>query len=171
MSLESHKEAAGAVGCIRCTVITVSDTRSIETDRSGRMIQAQLLGAGHAVTAYHIIPDDEERITQLVQDEAEQADAILLSGGTGVSRRDVTSEAIRPLLDKHLPGFGELFRMLSYQEIGPAAMLSRAVGGMRGDTVVFALPGSPKAVSLALTKLILPELPHLVGERRKGASV
>ncbi len=167
MSVREHKEHAGAISRIRCVVITVSDTRNLDTDLSGRAIHALLDEAGLPVAAYHIVPDEPQEIRRQVERAAQHADAILLSGGTGISHRDNTVDTLASLLEKELVGFGELFRMLSYGEVGSAAMLSRATGGVFSDTLVFAMPGSPKAVSLALKKLIIPELPHLLGELRK----
>lgn len=151
---------------IRCAVITVSDTRTLANDHSGQMAVEILQRAGHEVVHRQIVPDETTHISQAVQAMLERADVqvVLLTGGTGLSVRDVTVEVVEPLLSKSLPGFGELFRMLSYQQIGPAAMLSRALGGLAGRTAIFALPGSPQAVQLALEKLIVPELGHLLGQ-------
>jgi len=128
-----------------------------------------LTATHHEVAGYRILRDEPEEVAALIREIAEQrlADVIITSGGTGISRRDATYEAVAGLLDKRLDGFGELFRMLSYQDIGSAAMLSRAVGGLCRGVVVFALPGSSKAVRLALEKLILPELGHLVFEKER----
>lgn len=149
---------------VHCAVITVSDTRTLDTDSSGRTIQELLVGAGHETVQRTIVPDEPEAITELVGQlvETDGIQAILMTGGTGVSPRDQTVEAIGTLLTKELPGYGELLRMLSYQEIGPAAMLSRAAGGLAGSTVVLTMPGSTAAVRLAMEKVILPELNHLV---------
>ena len=154
---------------VRCGVITVSDTRTEETDTSGKLIRQGLDEAGHSTIAYHIVPDDPTRIRPLLTELLGQAglDAVLISGGTGIARRDVTFDAIQHMLEKQLPGFGELFRALSYEEIGSAALLSRAASGTVGDKVVFSLPGSSGAVRLALDKLILPELGHIVSELHK----
>ncbi len=144
-------------------MLTVSDTRTEQTDGSGRRIRELLEGAGHTVAAYEIVKDEldeiRRRVTTLTQ--AETCRAILITGGTGVAARDVTCEAIDALLDKRLDGFGELFRMLSYEQIGAAAMLSRAVAGTVGRCVVYVMPGSPAAVELAMEKLILPQLGHI----------
>jgi len=150
---------------VRCVVLTISDTRTTETDGSGALIRETLGSAGQTVVGYEILPDEPGRITKRVEywcDRGE-CDALILTGGTGLARRDTTFEAVSQLLAKTLDGFGELFRMLSYQEIGAAAMLSRAVGGVRGSTVVFCLPGSTAAVRLAMDKLIVPQLGHIVG--------
>jgi molybdenum cofactor biosynthesis protein B len=149
----------------RCMVVTVSDTRDLASDRSGQRALDLLTEAGHAVRQREIVSDDRGAITALVQAGIAnpEIDAVILTGGTGIAPRDVTCEAVEALLDKPLHGFGELFRSLSYAEIGSAAMLSRAVGGVAGRTLVFALPGSTKAVELGITKLIAPELGHAVG--------
>ena len=149
---------------VNCAAITVSDTRSVETDRSGKLIQELLIEAGHRVTVYTIIKDEPAQIeAQLIQLCARSdLDAIIFSGGTGIAPRDTTFDALSRLLEKTLPGFGELFRWLSYQEIGSRAIASRAVAGIYRQTLVFSLPGSANAVELALQKLILPELVHLV---------
>ncbi|MCS7239144.1 MAG: MogA/MoaB family molybdenum cofactor biosynthesis protein [Thermoguttaceae bacterium] len=155
---------------LRCAVITVSDTRTVETDRGGAIAAGLLEEAKHVVVHRAIIPDDRERIRQEVfcLFERGDVDVVLLTGGTGLSPRDQTVEAVEPLFTKSLPGFGELFRMLSFHEIGPAAMLSRACAGVIGRMVLFLLPGSPGGVKLALEQLILPELGHIVYELRKG---
>ncbi len=146
-----------------CAVITVSDTRTAETDGSGRRIQELLRGDGHRLVHYQILKDEPDSIAAAIQATPAAAEVIILNGGTGVARRDTTYEAVSRLLDKEIDGFGELFRMLSYQQIGAAAMLSRATAGVMGDRMVFVLPGSTAAVELAMTMLILPELRHVVG--------
>ncbi len=146
-----------------CAVITVSDTRTAETDRSGQRIQELLRGDGHRLVYYRILKDEPDSIAAAIQAAPAAAEVIILNGGTGVARRDTTYEAVSRLLDKEIPGFGELFRMLSYQQIGAAAMLSRATAGVMGDRMVFVLPGSTAGVELAMTMLILPELRHVVG--------
>ncbi|HEX4148124.1 MAG TPA: MogA/MoaB family molybdenum cofactor biosynthesis protein [Pirellulales bacterium] len=154
---------------MQCAVITVSDTRTIETDSGGQGIVDRLLTAGHQVVDRRLVKDEPELVRQAVIALAGNpaVDAILLTGGTGISERDRTYETISELLTRPLPGYGELFRWLSYAEIGAAAMLSRALGGLCGRTVVLTMPGSPAAVRLAMEKLILPELPHLVSEARR----
>ncbi|MBM4242282.1 MAG: molybdenum cofactor biosynthesis protein MoaB [Deltaproteobacteria bacterium] len=149
----------------RCMVITVSDTRDLADDRSGQRASDLLTEAGHVVRTREIVVDERAAIAALVRAAVAdpEIDAVVLTGGTGIAPRDVTYEAIDELLDKPLHGFGELFRSLSYAEIGSAAMLSRAIGGVVGRTVVFALPGSTKAVELGVTKLIAPELGHMIG--------
>jgi molybdenum cofactor biosynthesis protein B len=146
----------------RCAVITVSDTRTVASDRSGQIIQTLLQEAGHQVHDYRIVPDEPDRIRDLCASLAPQVDVMVLTGGTGIAPRDTTYDAIAALLDKTLPGFGELFRYLSFQEIGSRALASRAVAGLYQGTLVFSLPGSSKAVTLAMEALILPELPHLL---------
>lgn len=149
----------------RCMVVTVSDTRDLASDKSGQRAADLLTEAGHVVRSREIVTDDRAAIAALVRAAAAdpEIDAVVLTGGTGIAPRDVTYEAIDELLEKRLHGFGELFRNLSYVEIGSAAMLSRAIGGVLGRTVVFALPGSTKAVELGVTKLIAPELGHMIG--------
>ena len=167
MSSLEHK--AQAPDRARVFVLTVSDTRTDATDTSGRAIVELLLAAGHQVAGKAIEPDDPLRVAELVRQQAAIADvdAIITTGGTGLSSRDSTFEAVDALLHKRLPGFGELFRMLSYHDIGAAAMLSRACAGTIGRVVVISLPGSEQAVRLAMTKLVVPELGHLVQQARK----
>jgi molybdenum cofactor biosynthesis protein B len=154
---------------VRCAVITVSDTRTLENDTGGQTVIDHLARGGHSVVHREIIPDEPARMRPLLDSlrGRDDVDAILLTGGTGITSRDQTYETVSALLDKPLPGYGEVFRMLSYQEIGPAAILSRAVGGLLGRKVVLTMPGSPAAVRLAMEKIIVPELPHLVREARR----
>jgi molybdenum cofactor biosynthesis protein B len=150
-------------------VLTVSDTRTEATDEGGRLCRELVTAAGHVVSGSAIVPDEPSQVQAhlgRLADE-ESTDVVITTGGTGISRRDSTYEAVSGLLEKRLDGFGELFRMLSYQEIGAAAMLSRAVAGLYQGLVIFALPGSPGAVKLALEKLIVPELGHLKFEARR----
>ncbi|GIV62149.1 molybdenum cofactor biosynthesis protein MoaB [Rhodocaloribacter litoris] len=163
MSYETHKEAARETP-VRCAVFTVSDTRTEATDLSGALMKSRLSEAGCEVACYRIIPDEPDEITALLDAWAGRVEVILFNGGTGISRRDTTYDALSARLEKTLPGFGELFRMLSFEEIGPGAMLSRATAGVYRDTLVFATPGSTNAVRLALDRLIVPELRHLVWE-------
>ena len=167
MSSEEHKSAAPVR--VRVFVLTVSDTRTDDNDTSGRAIGEMLSAAGHQVAGKAIEKDEPSRVAELVRQQSVigDADAIITTGGTGLTSRDSTFEAIDALLTKRLPGFGELFRMLSYEDIGSAAMMSRACAGTIGKTVVIALPGSEKAVRLAMTKLVLPELTHLVQQATK----
>lgn len=166
-SVQDHR--ASSPQALRCAVATVSDSRTLTTDTGGQTIVELLLAAGHEVALRIIVPDEPDRLRETLnlarQDES--IDALLLTGGTGLSSRDQTYETIRAALTRELPGYGELFRLLSYQEIGPAAMLSRAVGGLVGRLVVLTMPGSPAGVRLAMEKLILPELGHLVREARR----
>jgi molybdenum cofactor biosynthesis protein B len=150
-------------------VLTVSDTRTPETDIGGQLIEDSLRKAGHEVLERAILPDDPPRIRAFLERALGRSEvgAVLLTGGSGVSPRDRTPETVAPLLERPLPGFGELFRSLSFEEVGPAAMLSRALGGVAGRAVVFVLPGSPQAVRLALERLIVPELAHIVGQLRR----
>ncbi len=160
-----HQHRAAGKRTVRCLVVTVSDTRTMDDDKSGATASECLVAAGHEVLRREIVKDDRPTITGLVRtaiaDDA--TDAVVLTGGTGVAPRDVTFEAVGEVLEKPLDGFGELFRSLSYEEIGSAAMLSRAIGGITGRTAVFALPGSTKAVRLGIDKLIGPELGHILG--------
>jgi molybdopterin adenylyltransferase len=164
---EEHRSQSPAT--VKCVVITVSDTRTLATDTGGQTIVDLLVRNGQEVVQRHIIRDDpepmHELLTALVQ--LPDVDAILLTGGTGLGGRDQTFETVSRQLTKPLPGYGELFRMLSYAEVGPAAMLSRAVGGVVERVVVLTMPGSQAGVRLAMEKLILPELGHLVREARR----
>ncbi|MFP5273249.1 MogA/MoaB family molybdenum cofactor biosynthesis protein [Coleofasciculus sp.] len=149
---------------ISCAVVTVSDTRSHESDRSGSLIQQLLRDAGHAVVAYSILKDEPNQIQTYLQVLAKRSDiqAVVVNGGTGIAERDTTYDALVGLLEKTLPGFGEVFRWLSYQEIGSRAIASRAVAGVYRRKLIFSIPGSTGAVTLAMERLILPELIHLV---------
>lgn len=149
---------------VNCAIITVSDTRTMETDRSGEIIKQLLLESGHLVGSYAILKDEPAQIEAEMQVLGERSDlqAMIFNGGTGIAPRDTTYDAIEKRLDKTLPGFGELFRYLSYQEIGSRAIASRAIAGVYKNKLVFSLPGSSNAVKLATEKLILPELVHLV---------
>ncbi|MEZ6190563.1 MAG: molybdenum cofactor biosynthesis protein B [Phycisphaerales bacterium] len=161
----------------RCAVLTISDTRTADSDTGGKIIIDLLRAAGHTVSDYTLVKDEPKQIEKQLKswlisspqspppNPQPHLNAILTTGGTGIAKRDTTVEVVRRLLDKELEGFGELFRMLSYEQVGPAAMLSRAVAGLAGDTLLFTLPGSPNAVRLAMEKLIIPELPHMVWER------
>ncbi len=166
-----------------CAVLTISDSRTPETDRSGQLIQSLLQGAGHSIAAYQILPDEPDKIRQQIHawtaiatstsnsSNAENTgnnlddhnpQVIICNGGTGIAPRDTTYDVLEQLLEKTLPGFGELFRFLSYQEIGSRAMASRAIAGLYHQKLIFSLPGSTKAVRLGMEKLILPELSHLI---------
>jgi molybdenum cofactor biosynthesis protein B len=164
MSSEEHK--AHSPKTARCAVLTVSDSRDASNDVSGALMQELLVGKGHTVTERRLVPNVASELEALLRELSarDDIDAILCTGGTGLGPSDLTAEVVENLLEKKLPGFGELFRFLSYQEIGTPAMLSRAVGGAFQRKLIFAMPGSSKAVRLALEKLLLPELGHLVGE-------
>lgn len=168
MSTAEHKQQAPK--SVKCKIITVSDTRNKETDKSGRLMIELLTGAGHIITDYCIVKDETEEISKAVLSGCEnpEVDAVLTNGGTGIALRDVTIETVRELFAKEISGFGELFRLLSYQEdIGTAAILSRAAAGVINNKAVFSTPGSTGAVRLAVNKLILPELGHVVRELQK----
>ncbi len=151
---------------IACFVLTISDTKTPETDTGGALIQELLTKSGHTVAGSAIVRDEPADVQRIVREQCANlaVQAVILTGGTGITSRDSTFEAVEALLEKRLPGFGELFRMLSYQEIGAAAMLSRAQAGVRAGRIVVSLPGSPNACRLALEKLLIPELGHLVRE-------
>ncbi len=166
-SAAQHREAAPDV--VRCAILTISDTREVDTDTSGQTIRQQLSWRGHDIVAYEIVPDDADRIISIVDEWIQRADvqAIITNGGTGIAKRDSTFDVIAGRLDKRLDGFGEIFRTLSFQQIGAAAMLSRAVAGVIGSTVIFCTPGSSNAVKLAMESLIGPEIAHVVYELTK----
>ncbi|WP_224367095.1 MogA/MoaB family molybdenum cofactor biosynthesis protein [Hyalangium versicolor] len=146
-------------------VVTCSDSRDAARDESGQVLRSGLEEAGHTLAGYKVVKDEPDAIRAVLTEAAEAgARAVLFNGGTGIGRRDSTVETLRALFEKELPGFGEIFRMLSYEEIGSAAMLSRATAGTYKGMILFAMPGSPQAVKLALKALILPELGHLVRE-------
>jgi molybdenum cofactor biosynthesis protein B len=161
-----HKETAPAH--VRCFIVTVSDTRNEQTDKSGQAIAELLTGAGHQIVGRVIVKDDAVLVRSTVERQlaSTDVDVIISTGGTGIAARDTTFEALDALLEKHLTGFGELFRMLSYQQIGSAAIMSRATAGISSRHIVVALPGSEAAVRLAMEKLLLPELGHLVQQAR-----
>lgn len=168
-STEQHRKEAPAT--VSCMIVTVSDTRTPETDKSGQLIR-ELLEAhgGYQIVRYEIVQDDFNGIQELLQQAKtdETVEAVLLNGGTGIAARDTTYEAVKGMLDKEMPGFGEIFRYLSFAEdIGPAAILSRAIAGTMNNTAVFSMPGSSGAVKLAMTRLIVPELGHVMRELYK----
>ncbi|MCD6503553.1 MAG: molybdenum cofactor biosynthesis protein [Thermoplasmata archaeon] len=172
MDHHEHEEAAKEkFKSVRVSVITISDTRTETEDVSGRIIIELLQKSGHKIFKYTICKDDVYEIRRAVLDALRGSDVIITNGGTGVSLRDVTIEAIRPLFDKEIEGFGEIFRYLSYKEIGPSAILSRAMAGVIGDKVIFCLPGSKNAVRLAVEKLIIPIIPHVLYEVRKHETI
>ena len=168
-SSQAHEHKLDAPQSIGCTVITCSDTRTPETDASGQLIQKMLEKNGHRIASYFIVKDDPGQITHRIMlgtfNKAVQV--IIVNGGTGISRRDSTFEAVNSILQKRLDGFGEIFRYLTYQEIGSPAIMSRATAGITNGRIVFSIPGSENAVRLAMEKLILPELGHLVKELTK----
>lgn len=166
-SASEHREQSPAA--IGCAVITVSDTRTLETDTGGALLIELLESAGHQLVDRQIIPDEPTAMRELLvtYTDDNRVRCVLMTGGTGISARDQTFETVSALLTKPLPGYGELFRLVSYEEIGSAAMLSRAVGGLMNRTVVLTMPGSRNAVRTAMQKLILPELGHLVHEATK----
>ncbi|OZC03489.1 MogA/MoaB family molybdenum cofactor biosynthesis protein [Rubricoccus marinus] len=169
MSVHEHR-AAAPNSSISCAVVTVSDTRTKETDASGDLIKDRLREAGHLITFSRIVPDDAEEVRSVLLHLAGEVEVVITSGGTGIATRDRTVEVADRLIQKPLPGFGEIFRMLSFETIGAAAMLTRATAGLYGpedgdaDTLLFCCPGSPDAVTLAMDRLIVPELPHTVWE-------
>ncbi len=163
MGHEDHKHKAPDV--VRCGVITVSDTRDIESDESGEKIREMLMGEDHEIAGYEIVKDDRSEINEVL--ESIEADVYIMNGGTGISGRDVTVDVLDQVIDKKLPGFGEMFRKLSYEEIGSASILSRASAGVNEDKIYFAIPGSTSAVELAMDELILPEIGHMVYEVNK----
>ncbi|QWU14079.1 molybdenum cofactor biosynthesis protein B [Paenibacillus sophorae] len=169
-SVEQHRmEAPDSVNCY---IITVSDTRTMDTDKGGRLIETLLEESGYKIAGRTIIKDDYDDIRELIHECAGDSgiEAVLLTGGTGIAPRDTTFEAVKSLLDKEMPGFGEIFRYLSFAEdIGTAAILSRAVAGTIGSTAVFSMPGSVGAVRLAMTRLIIPELRHVMREIYKSS--
>ena len=164
MPYEDHKEQA--TDAVTCAILTISDTRTEEDDKSGAIIKEILADTGHNVGHYQVVPDDVARIREIIVGIAneETCQAILTNGGTGIAARDTTYEAVVSLLEKKIDGFGELFRYLSWEDVGSGGMLSRAVAGVYRDTMVFCMPGSSGAVRLAMEKLIAPELSHLVWE-------
>ncbi|MBA2173330.1 molybdenum cofactor biosynthesis protein MoaB [Halobacillus locisalis] len=170
MSVQEHKKEAP--DHVRCMVLTISDTRTVESDKSGRFMMEELQQKGHEVVKYEIVKDEKASIMSHLEEGVSDPaiDVVLTNGGTGIAKRDITIEAVQSIIDKEIPGFGELFRMLSYTEdIGSAALLSRAIAGTKGTTAIFATPGSSGAVRLAMEKLISPEMTHVVRELRKDA--
>jgi molybdenum cofactor biosynthesis protein B len=165
MGTPDHRAQAASQGAVPIAIVTVSDTRTPETDTSGKLIRQLVEAAGHTITGYRIVRDEPDEVRAALDEFSDgRARLVIFNGGTGISRRDRTYDVISKALEKTLPGFGELFRMLSYQEVGAAAMLSRATAGVYRGTVVFSTPGSPNAVQVAVEKLILPEIQHLAWE-------
>ena len=167
-----HEHREHAPKQVVCWVVTISDTRAEDTDVSGKLIAERLEQSGHIVAKKFILPDEPAQLEALLREgiAADDVQAILCNGGTGISFRDRSYEAVERVLEKRLDGFGELFRVLSYEEIGSAAMMSRAVAGIANGTAIFSVPGSKHAVELAMTRLILPELGHILWELTKHAS-
>ena len=166
MTHHPHPDAPGMT--VSCAVITVSDTRTRDTDRSGQLIQQLLSEAGHTIGFHTLVKDEPDQIRSQMQTLSDRSDldALIFNGGTGIAPRDTTYDAIEGLLEKTLPGFGEIFRTLSYAEIGSRAIASRAIAGVYRGKLIFSVPGSSNAVKLALETLILPELVHLVSQLR-----
>ncbi|WP_134703120.1 molybdenum cofactor biosynthesis protein B [Ammoniphilus sp. YIM 78166] len=165
MSVQEHRRQAP--DSVKCLVITVSDTRTEESDKSGQLIMELLKENGYSLVDYQIVKDEYAEIKSLLRKASNRTEieAVLLNGGTGIALRDTTYEAVRDSLDKEMPGFGEIFRYLSFAEdIGSAAILSRAIAGVCGNTAIFSMPGSSGAVRLAMTRIILPELRHVMRE-------
>ncbi len=165
MGHEEHHKSAKAQ--INVFVVTVSDTRTEENDTSGQLIKERLMSSGNAVAGYKIVPDDPDVLEKLLNELPDSTQAVIINGGTGISKRDNTFDVVQNILDKDLPGFGELFRYLSYLEIGPAAMMSRATAGLMNGLPVFSVPGSTGAVKLAMDKLIIPEIAHFFWEANR----
>ena len=165
MGVADHRKTA--VQGVRCYVLTISDTRTPETDTSGRAIAELLEAAGHVVAGHAILKDEPRAVRAAVEAQVGRVDAVITTGGTGITSRDSTYEALESLLEKRLDGFGELFRSISYGEIGSAAMMTRATAGAARGTAIFMLPGSENAVRLGMTRLIVPELGHVIRELRR----
>jgi len=164
-STAQHRETAAKRGPISIALVTVSDTRTPETDVNGKFLREQIEAIGHTVASYRIIKDEPDQVREALEQAAEGgARVVLFNGGTGIAKRDMTIDVVSRMLEKEMPGFGELFRMLSWDQVGPAAMLSRATAGLYKGTIVFCTPGSSAAVRLAWEKLLGPELDHLVWE-------
>jgi molybdenum cofactor biosynthesis protein B len=164
MGTDAHRAAAEERGPVAVGVITVSDSRTRDTDTNGAWLQERITAAGAVVSGYHVVRDEPDEIRAAVDDLVRGAQVVVVNGGTGVSKRDTTYDTLARLLEKTLPGFGELFRMLSWEQVGSAAMLSRATAGTYRGAVLVSVPGSPKAVALAWEKLLEPELAHLAWE-------
>lgn len=165
MGAQDHREKAGNQP-VPIAIVTVSDSRTPETDVNRQYVERRIAELGHIVVAYRLIKDEPDQVAAVLDELAALPDVrvVLFNGGTGISPRDTTYDVISRMLEKTLPGFGELFRMLSFQEVGAAAMLSRATAGVYHQTLVISMPGSPNAVQVALEKLILPEINHLAWE-------
>ena len=164
MGTDAHRAAAEAKGPVAIGIVTVSDSRTPETDTNGQYLYARIAAAEATVSGYQVVPDEPDRIRAALDELVADAQIVIVNGGTGVSRRDTTYDTLAGMLEKTLPGFGELFRMLSWEQVGSAAMLSRATAGTYRGCVLVSVPGSPKAVALAWEKLLEPELAHLAWE-------
>ena len=164
MGTDAHRQAAEAKGPVAIGLVTVSDSRTVETDTNGKWLQERIAEADATVSGYRVVHDEPDEIRAALDELVEEAQIVIVNGGTGVSRRDTTYDTLAGLLEKTLPGFGELFRMLSWDQVGSAAMLSRATAGTYRGAVLVSVPGSPKAVALAWEKLLEPELAHLAWE-------
>ncbi len=170
MGAEDHRQKAGK-GPVTVAIVTVSDTRTPETDQNRQYIEKRMAELNHHVAAYRLIKDEPDQVAAVIEEltSMQGVQIVLFNGGTGISPRDTTYDVVSKYLEKTLPGFGELFRMLSFQEVGAAAMFSRTTAGVYHGTLIFSMPGSPNAVQVALEKLILPEINHLAWEiARKG---
>jgi len=165
-STEQHKQIAAKQGPVKVAIITVSDTRTRENDTGGDLIENRIVAAGHLVVFRTIVKDEPDQIAALLDKITGETEArlLLFTGGTGIAPRDTTYDVISRKLEKHMPGFGELFRMLSFSEVGAAGMLSRATAGTYRGRVIMSMPGSPNAVQVAMDKLIIPEIEHLAWE-------
>lgn len=164
-----HKALAPAAGSVRVALLTASDSRTPETNEGGRVLRRLIEEAGFQVVSEGLLAEDPTALRDTVARLGRESDVVIVTGGTGIAPRDRTPDAVGALFERRLPGFGELFRLLSFQEVGPAAMLSRADAGVIGSALVFLLPGSPAAVELAVRRLIAPELAHAVGQLRRGS--
>jgi molybdenum cofactor biosynthesis protein B len=161
---DAHRKAAADLGPVAVGIVTVSDSRTADDDTNGQWLHERIPAAGAVVSGYRVVRDEPDEVRAAVDELVADARIVVVNGGTGVSRRDTTYDTLAGMLEKTLPGFGELFRMLSWEQVGSAAMLSRATAGTYRGAVVVSVPGSPKAVALAWEKLIEPELAHLAWE-------
>ncbi len=170
MSTQEHREKAGH-GPVTIAIVTVSDTRTPDTDQNRHYIEKRMDELGHTVAAYRLIKDEPDQVSAVLEELSSMpgVQLVLFNGGTGISPRDTTYDVVSRYLEKTMPGFGELFRMFSYQEVGAAAMFSRATAGVYHGTLIFSMPGSPNAVQVALEKLIIPEINHLAWEVARKA--
>ena len=170
MGTKDHRESAEKEGSARCAILTVTDSKTRDTDTSGKAAFEIFQKFGHTVVSHEIVPNEKKKITSAAEQGLKQADLLVTIGGTGASRKDISVESVSGLIEKELPGFGEMFRSMSVKEIGTAAILSRAVLGITGDgKIVLSLPGSENAVRLALEGILMNELKHLLWELRRHA--